>query len=147
MALRQSIVILRGLFSFLVRQNYLIGNAFAGVASPRETGRVWDHDARSPSSSGARSRSVSRRLGTTPSAAGGRGRCAAVCDRPSPVGNGQRTVRRLALGRLPAARRKDGHGWLLSVVGKGDKLREVPVPVSLVEELQEDLGRHGSRRT
>lgn len=34
-------------------------------------------------------------------------------------------------------------GWLLSVLGKGDKLREVPVPASLVEELQEELDRDG----
>jgi len=34
-------------------------------------------------------------------------------------------------------------GWLLTVVGKGSKLREVPVPVSLVDELQEDLERNG----
>jgi hypothetical protein len=37
-ALRQSIVILRSLFAFLVSQNYLLGNAFAGVA-PREQTR------------------------------------------------------------------------------------------------------------
>ena len=38
-ALRQSIVILRSLFAFLVSQNYLLGNAFAGVALPREQAR------------------------------------------------------------------------------------------------------------
>ena len=34
-ALRQSIVILRSLFGFLVSQNYLLGNAFEGVTLPR----------------------------------------------------------------------------------------------------------------
>ena len=29
------------------------------------------------------------------------------------------------------------------MLGKGNKLREVPVPVSLVEELEEELDRHG----
>lgn len=43
--------------------------------------------------------------------------------------------------RLPNG--KQDTGWLLSVLGKGDKLREVPVPPSLIEELQEELGRHG----
>ena len=34
-------------------------------------------------------------------------------------------------------------GWMLSVLGKGDKLRKVPVPTRLVEELQDELEQNG----
>ena len=43
--------------------------------------------------------------------------------------------------RLPDG--KADSGWLLSVVGKGDKRREVPVPQRLVDELQIELLLHG----
>ncbi len=43
--------------------------------------------------------------------------------------------------RLPEG--KMDTGWLLNVVGKGDKPREVPVPASLVEELRDELDRNG----
>jgi Fic family protein len=43
--------------------------------------------------------------------------------------------------RLPDG--KEDTGWMLSVVGKGDKLRQVPVPAHLVEELQGELDRNG----
>jgi integrase len=38
---------------------------------------------------------------------------------------------------------KEDIGWLLSVLGKGDKRRQVPVPQRLVDELQLELERHG----
>ena len=37
-------------------------------------------------------------------------------------------------------------GWLLSVVGKGGRSRQVPVPAELVEELGDELARHGLER-
>jgi hypothetical protein len=43
--------------------------------------------------------------------------------------------------RLPDGR--EDTGWKLSVVGKGDKLRQVPVPGRLVEELQDELDQNG----
>ena len=39
-ALRQTIVVLRSLFAYLVANNYLIGNAFASESVPTETGRL-----------------------------------------------------------------------------------------------------------
>ena len=39
-ALRQAMVILRSLCTFLVSQNYLVGSPFAGVSLPREVGRA-----------------------------------------------------------------------------------------------------------
>jgi integrase len=143
-ALRQSIVILRSLMAFLVSQNYLIGNAFAGVALPRETGRVlgsrrtltfnqWD--------------AIEERLEAIGYDALGRRRARAVRWlyatglRLSEMANAQCGDLREVDYWLPEG--KMDTGWMLSVVGKGDKLREVPVPASLVEELQEELERHG----
>ena len=143
-ALRQSIVILRSLFAFLVSQNYLIGNAFAGVALPREQARPlgskrtltfgqWD--------------ALEERLE----------KCS-----DQPLGRRQaRAIRWLYSTGLRLAEMAGAHcgdlqqvdfrlpdgtedsGWMLSVLGKGDKLRQVPVPTRLVEELQDELERNG----
>ena len=43
--------------------------------------------------------------------------------------------------RLPDG--SEDSGWLLDVVGKGDKPRQVPVPDRLVDELQVELERQG----
>ena len=37
-------------------------------------------------------------------------------------------------------------GWLLSVTGKGGRSRQVPVPAKLVEELGDEMARHGFER-
>jgi integrase len=37
-------------------------------------------------------------------------------------------------------------GWLLSVRGKGGRIRQVPVPAQLVDELGDELARHGFER-
>ncbi len=143
-ALRQAIVILRSLYAFLVSQNYLIGNPFAAVALPRETGRVlgsrrtltfhqWD--------------AIEERLAAMAVDEIGRRRARAVRWlyatglRLSEMANARCGDLREVDYRLPNG--KQDTGWLLSVLGKGNKLREVPVPVSLVEELQEELGQRG----
>jgi site-specific recombinase XerC len=143
-ALRQSMVILRSLFGFLVSQNYLIGNPFAGVSLPRQTGRSigsrraltfkqWD--------------ALEERLDAIAVDAIGRRRARAIRWlyatglRLSEMANAQ-------CGDLQRVdyRSPDGGqevGWLLEVVGKGDKVRQVPVPGLLVEELEEELERGG----
>jgi site-specific recombinase XerD len=142
-ASRQAIVILRSLYAFLVSQNFLIGNPFAAVALPRESGRTlgsrrtltfnqWD--------------AIEERLDAIAVDDIGRRRARAVRWlyatglRLLEMANAQCGDLREVDYRLPDG--KQDTGWLLSVLGKGDKVREVPVPVSLVEELQEDLERH-----
>ena len=108
-ALRQSIVILRSLFAFLVSQNYLLGNAFAGVALPREQARPlgskrtltfeqWD--------------ALEERLDEISDDPLGRRRARAIrwlyATGLAPGGDGRRALRRSAAGRLPAARWKRG---------------------------------------
>ncbi len=143
-ALRQSIVILRSLFAFLVSQNYLLGNAFAGVALPREQARPLG----------------SKRTLTF-------GQWDALEERldeflDEPLGRRRaRAIRWLYATGLRLAEMAGAHcgdlqqvdyrlpngtedtGWMLSVVGKGDKLRQVPVPTRLVDELQDELEQNG----
>ncbi len=143
-ALRQSIVILRSLFAFLVSQNYLLGNAFAGVALPREQARPlgskrtltlgqWDAleerlDEFSDEPLGRRRARAIRWLYATGL------RLAEMAG--AHCGDLQQVDYRLPDG-------KEDTGWMLSVVGKGDKLRQVPVPSRLVEELRDELDRNG----
>lgn len=143
-ALRQSIVILRSLFAFLVSQNYLTGNAFAGVSLPREPGRVlgsrraltfgqWD--------------ALEERLDAIAVDATGRRRARAIRWlyatglRLSEMANAQCGDLQKVDYRLPNG--TEDSGWLLDVIGKGDKPRQVPVPDRLVDELQDELERHG----
>ena len=143
-ALRQSIVILRSLMAFLVSQNYLLGNAFAGVALPREQARTlgskrtltfgqWDVleerlDAFSDEPLGRRRARAIRWLYATGL------RLAEMAG--AHCGDLQQVDYRLPDG-------KEDSGWMLSVLGKGDKLRQVPVRTRLVEDLQDELDRKG----
>lgn len=146
-ALRHALVILKSLFSFLVSQNYLVGNPFAGVAPPKLPVRPlgssktltfdqWDYlDARLE---GLQDTEPNRRL-----------RRAirwlyATGMRLAEIGS----LRCGDLERLEF-RTKAGegaYGWMLSVVGKGSRSREIPVPEKLVLELQDELARHGYER-
>jgi len=147
-ALRQAIVILRSLFTFLVSQNYLTGNAFAGVSLPREPGRAlgsrraltfgqWD--------------ALEERLDAIAVDAIGRRRARAIRWlyatglRLSEMANAQCGDLQKVEYRLPDG--TEDSGWLLDVIGKGDKPRQVPVPYRLVEELQDELERHGLEGT
>jgi len=143
-ALRQSMVILRSLRGFLLSQNYVIGNPFAAISLPREAGRSlgsrraltfgqWDalEERLDEIAVDAIDRRRARALrwlyatGLRLSEMAG-----AHC------GDLQRVEYRSSTGA-------EDIGWLLDVVGKGDKLRQVPVPSHLVVELRDELERHG----
>ena len=133
-ALRQAIKVLGGLYAFLVAQNYVIANPFAAVAKPVERRRRLGSDR---ALSERQWQVVEERLST-----GG--------DSPH-----ERRVRRairwlyatgLRQAEILAARcadieeveasRQSAGGWLLNVVGKGQRERQVPIPGALVSELQ-----------
>lgn len=130
--------------AFLVSQNYLLGNAFAGVALPREQARTlgskrtltfgqWDVleerlDAFSDEPLGRRRARAIRWLYATGL------RLAEMAG--AHCGDLQQVDYRLPDG-------KEDSGWMLSVLGKGDKLRQVPVRTRLVEDLQDELDRKG----
>ncbi|WP_213959752.1 phage integrase family protein [Variovorax sp. dw_954] len=148
MTLRQSLIVVRTLFAFLVRQGYLVGNPFAAVAipvhhPPRPLGSSraltfaqWDHiDA------------LLERHGET------------EADRRLRRGMRWLYATGLRLAEITSVRCEDltqvdyraadgstASHWLLAVIGKGNRSREVPVPAEFVEELGDELARHGFER-
>jgi len=146
-ALRQSLIILKGLFAFLMSQGYVMGNPFAAVALPSNPQRPlgssrtltfaqWDHiDAllqdHVDTGPGRRLRRGMRWLYATGL-------------RLSEI----TSVKCEDLEQVEY-RTEDGGmatDWLLSVIGKGGRSRQVPVPAELVDELGDELARHGFER-
>jgi site-specific recombinase XerD len=145
-AQRQAVTILQNLWSFLVEQNYLVGNPWRGVAVAR---------ARPTRAMASRSLTVAQ--------------MALVERRLKELGADSLSQRLAFAVRLlystglriseavsartddlqrvsyPAEGRGDEplDGWMLRVVGKGDKLREVPVPDDVVETLGRYLASRG----
>lgn len=145
-AQRQAVVILQNLWSFLVEQNYLVGNPWRGVAVAR---------ARPTKAMASRSLTVSqmdfveRQLNALSDDSMSQRLAFAV---RLLYATGLRISEVVAartddLQRVsyPPERRDDDplDGWMLKVMGKGDKLREVPVPDEVVEVLGRYLASRG----
>ncbi|RST49993.1 phage integrase family protein [Variovorax sp. MHTC-1] len=146
-ALRQSLIILRSLFAFLVSQGYVTGNPFAESQLPPDPQRrlganrslsfaQWEHidallRAHVDTEAGRRLRRAMRWL-------------YAIGLRLAEI----TSVRCEDLQRQNAATADDStaSAWLLSVTGKDGGRRQVPVPPELVEELGDELARHGFDR-
>ncbi len=147
-ALRQSLIILRSLFAFLVSQRYLLANPFDDVALPPEqplplgasrtlSFEQWDHvDAllrdHADTQAGRRLRRAMRWLYATGLRLGEV--TALRCGDLKPPG----TDIDIDAATAPA--------WTLSVAGRGARRRQVPVPAALVHELGDELARHGLDR-
>ncbi|TXG86936.1 MAG: int, tyrosine-based site-specific recombinase [Thermomicrobiales bacterium] len=145
-AQRQAVVVLRNLYSFLVGQAYLFGNPWTGVTVPHAVG---------PRINAGRSFTVAQ--------------WAFIEKQLERLPEGYTSQRlRLALHLLYATGLRLSEvvaatlddlrwveypfepgdderveGWLLRVVGKGDKVREVPVPIDVVGELSHYLVARG----
>lgn len=146
-ASRQSLIILRSLFAFLVSERYLTVNPFAAMALPLNPQRPlgasrtlsfaqWDHidgllQDHGNTEVGRRLRRGMRWLYATGL------RLAEItsvkCDDLAQIDHEAADGTRAA-------------DWLLSVTGKGGRRRQVPVPAELVDELGEELARHGFER-
>ncbi|MEO7129228.1 MAG: site-specific integrase [Rhodoferax sp.] len=127
--------------------HYLLGNPFAGVAMPRNPQRPlgssrtltfaqWDHlsselEAQRLTEPGRRLARAVRWLYATGLrlAEITHARCEDL----------ERIEYRTAEGETAS-------GWLLSVIGKGGRSRQVPVPLELVGELEGELEQHGFER-
>ncbi|RZL94911.1 MAG: integrase, partial [Variovorax sp.] len=146
-ALRQALIIVKSLFAFLMSQSYVMGNPFAAVALPPNPQRPlgsnrtltfvqWDHIDRllldhADTQAGRRLRRGMRWLYATGL------RLAEIT-----------SVKCEDLERVDY-KKADGSvatDWLLSVIGKGGRSRQVPVPAELVDELGDELARHGFER-
>ncbi|WP_051516946.1 phage integrase family protein [Herbaspirillum sp. RV1423] len=145
-AQRRTITILKTFYKFLVDQRYLIGNPWAGVSKPKPvhaeldvarslTQAEWAFvnarlDKLAPTSANLRLRFGLRLLYRT-----GLRRSEVVAAR---VGD-------MKWETLPATDAGDPavSGWLLRVVGKGGKIREVKISLSLAEDLARYLESRG----
>jgi site-specific recombinase XerD len=145
-AQRQAITILKNLYGFLVDQNYLMGNPWSAVGVPTSPG---------PRINAGRSFTVAQwrfiedqlqQLPTTSASARlslGLHLLYATGLRLSEVVAAR--VDDLQWVEYPADASDDEplEGWMLSVVGKGQKMREVPVPTEVVSELAAYLASRG----
>lgn len=148
-AQRQAVTILKNLYAFWVDKNYVMGNPWTGVSVPRSSpprmniGRsltmgqwrfVLDQAAR------LQDTSISRRLRFALSLlyATGMRLSEAVAAR----------VDHLEWVEYSPDDEDGEHveGWLLNVVGKGGRLRQVPVPIEVVAELSAYLESRGLAR-
>ena len=145
-AQRQAVTILKNLYGFLVDQNYLMGNPWSAVGVPRSPG---------PKVNAGRSLTmaqwgfVKQQLEMLPNtSSNARLRFAlsllyATGLRLSEVVAA--TVDDLRWVEYPAdaSDNEPAEGWMLRVVGKGQKEREVPVPIDVVGELSKYLTSRG----
>ena len=142
-ARQQAQRILNGLFNFLMKQTYMIGNPFAGVTPPKVpvrplgSGRTLTRD----------QWAVLEAVTAADESPLGRRRARAL---HWLYATGLRTAELCAAkcGDLEAVDYIDDAGgqhvgWILNVIGKGTKHRGVVVPSSLVDEFQRHLTEHG----
>ncbi len=146
-AVRQAMAILRSLFAYLVRQNYVLSNPFAAMTEPLDAPRSlgmhrtlslaeWAHldqllAQHAATEAGRRLRRGMRWVYATGL------RLAEITS--ATCGDLQQVMYRTPDGR-------DAGGWLLRVQGKAGRQREVPVPGELVADLEEELAHHGFER-
>jgi site-specific recombinase XerD len=144
-AQRHTVTILKNLYGFLVDQNYLMGNPWSAVATPLSSG---------PKVNAGRSLSVAQWAfvceqleGLPETSANARLRLAV----PLLYATGMRRSEIVAarvddLEWVDYPADQDGEavsGWMLNVMGKGEKLRQVPVPTDVVAELSKYLKGRG----
>ncbi len=147
-ALRQALVILRSLFAFLTSQGYVTGNPFDETPLPSQAGQPlgtnrtlsfaqWDHiDARLRSHGDTEAGRRLRRGMHWLYATGMRlaeiaGACCGDLHLQQDATPGDGSVPRV---------------WLLTVTGRAGGRREVPMARALIEDLEEELARHGFDR-
>lgn len=145
-AQRQTVVILKNLYGFLASQGYLMGNPWAGVTVPASstpsinagrsfTGRQWQF--------------IEEQLRALPRDASAV-RLTVALELLYATG--------LRLSEIVAAKAGDlrwveyppdsaddspVEGWMLTVIGKGQRLREIPVPKSVVDSISRYFTRRG----
>jgi site-specific recombinase XerD len=144
-ARRQAVSILKNLYGFLVDQNYLMGNPWSAVPAPRTarqgldvsrslTADQWAFVRRQAELAGEHSTAIRLRLALDLLYATGLRTAEAVSAR---VGDLQE------VSYFDGENRQHVNGWMLSVVGKGRRLREVPVPAGVVEQIRAYMDHRG----
>jgi site-specific recombinase XerD len=145
-AVAQALTILRNLYAFLVQQGYLVGNPWAGVAVPRGAAPRIDAGR---SLTLAQWAFVREQLALQPDNGSTRRLRAALL---LLYATGLRLSEAVAAraGDLQwvayppdAQDAEEVSGWVLRVVGKGRRLREVPVPPPVAQALLDYLASRG----
>jgi site-specific recombinase XerD len=145
-AQQHAVTILKNLYGFLVDQNYLMGNPWSAVSVPRNSGpkvntgrsfslAQWDLIEAQLKMLKTTSANQRLRFGLHLLYATGLRLSEVVAA----------TVDDLQWVEYPAdaTDREPLEGWMLRVVGKGQKEREVPVPIALINELAQYLQARG----
>lgn len=145
-AQRQALTVLKNLYAFWVDQNYVMGNPWSGVTLPRSaqprlnTGRSlsfaqWNLVQEQARTYGDQSTAQRLRLALSLLYATGMRLSEVVAAR----------VDDLQWVEYPPDSEDDEHvqGWLLNVVGKGQRLRQIPVPIDVVGQLSNYLAERG----
>lgn len=145
-AQRQAVKILANLYAFLVDQAYLLGNPWTAIAVPKRLGPDI-HVGRAFTAS--HWQFIERQVDMLPDVPASR-RLAFALQLLYATGLRLSEVVAAKVDDLqwveypPEAGDSEGEqGWILRVVGKGDKVREVPLPDPVVEQLQVYLASRG----
>ncbi len=144
-AQRQAISILKNLYGFLVDQNYLMGNPWSAVPVPRAarpgldasrslTAAQWAFVREQAAQAGPHSAAIRLRLALDLLYFTGLRTAELVNAR---VGDLQQVE------YFDAEAQQHVRGWMLTVLGKGQRLREVPVPDGLLNQLRAYLQHRG----
>ena len=144
-AQRQAITILKNLYGFLADQNYLSGNPWTAVPVPRGgrsgldasrslTQAQWTLVSAKAAAAGEHSSAIRLRLALYLLYATGLRASEAVNARISDL---------QAVDYYDADAGQHVKGWALSVLGKGQRRREVPVPDELVADIRSYLAHRG----
>lgn len=144
-ARRQAVSILKNLYGFLADQNYLMGNPWSAVPVPRAVRQGLDVSRSLTAAQWAVVRDQAAQAGMHSTAI----RLRLVLDLLYATGLRTAEVVNARIGDLqPVAYFDDeAHehvsGWMLTVLGKGQRLREVPVPEDLVDQISAYIAHRG----
>jgi site-specific recombinase XerD len=144
-ARRQALSILKNLYGFLVDQNYLMGNPWSAVPVPRAVRQGLDVSRSLTAAQWSFVRARAATAGDQSTAA----RLRLVLDLLYATGLRTAEIVNARVSDLRQVEYFDAEagvqvgGWMLTVIGKGQRLREVPVPSALVDAIREYLAHRG----
>jgi site-specific recombinase XerD len=144
-ARRQAVSILKNLYGFLVDQNYLMGNPWSAVPVPRAVRQGLDVSRSLTAAQWSFVRARAATAGDQSTAA----RLRLVLDLLYATGLRTAEIVNARVSDLRRVEYFDAEagvhvgGWMLTVIGKGQRLREVPVPSALVDAIREYLAHRG----
>jgi site-specific recombinase XerD len=144
-ARRQAVAILKNLYGFLVDQNYLMGNPWTAVPAPRPerpgldisrslSAAHWRFARQQAEQAGEHSTAIRLRLAMDLLYATGLRTAEVVRARVGDL---------MAVSYLDDVAHENVCGWMLKVLGKGNRLREVPVPEMVVAQIRAYMAHRG----